>query len=116
MLYRSITKKLTTVDNSSERTVMFLITDGEDDSAGKDKEDYNVNPAVKKSKVPVYAVLLKNVSSKPNLSKIKNTKKNILNENYSRGYYNDCSSTKDVKKGLKKSTGILFDETYVLKL
>lgn len=114
VLYRSITKKLTTVDNSSERTVMFLITDGEDDSAGKDKEDYNVNPAVKKSKVPVYAVLLKNVSSKPNLSKIKNTKKNILNENYSRGYYKDCSSTKDVKKGFKEINRILFDETYVL--
>lgn len=114
VLYRSITKKLTTIDNSADRTLMLLITDGEDDSEGKDKENYNVNPAVKSSKVPVYGILLKNVSSKPDVKKIENTKKNVLNEKISRGYCRDCASVKDVKKGFEKINDIVFKETYVV--
>lgn len=115
VLYRSLTKKLTTIDNSSERTILLVITDGEDDSSGKDKENYNVNPAVAHSKVPLYGVLMKNIIGRPDNKKIKNTKKNILNDSYSRGYYRDCASVKDVKKGFKTIKKIVFDETYTVK-
>ncbi len=115
VLYRSITKELTNADNSRMRTVMILVTDGEDDSEGKDKDEYNVNPAVKCSKIPIYGVLIQNVSNFTDMDKINNTKKNILNERYSRGYSSDCASTADVKKGFERIKNILFDETYIVK-
>ena len=115
VLYRSITKELTNADNSRMRTVMILVTDGEDDSEGKDKEEYNVNPVVKCSKIPIYGILLQNVSSYTNIDKINNTKKNILNERYSRGYSSDCASIADVTKGFEQINRILFDETYIVK-
>ena len=115
VLYRSLTKKLTTIDNFSERTVLLVITDGEDDSSGKDKENYNVNPAVEHSKVPLYGILMKNVSSRQNTKKINNTKKNILNDSYSRGYYRDCANVKDIKKGFETIRRIIFDETYIVR-
>ncbi len=116
VLYRSLTELLLTVDNSSMRTVILLVTDGEDDSQGKNNKSYEVNPAVKSSRIPVYGLLLKNSVRHPDKDKIKNTKKNILNERNSRGYYEECLSTKDVTKGFNNIKNILYNETYIVTL
>lgn len=113
VLYRSLNQTLETVDNQSMRTVVMLITDGEDDSQGKNNRSYQVNSAVKNSKVPIYGILLKNDSKHPNKEKMRNTRKNILDEKISRGYYEECGTVSAVKKGFKNIKKILFRETYV---
>ncbi len=113
VLYRSLSEVLGTTDNSGMRTIVFVITDGEDDSQGKNNKSYEVNPIIKQSKIPVYGMLLQNVVKHPDKAKIKNTKKNILNEKISRGYYEECNSVKDVTKGFKNIKNILYKETYV---
>lgn len=115
VLYRSLTQILDTVDNSKQRTIILLITDGEDDSQGKNNKTYEVNPAVKNAKVPIYGILLKNISKKPNKEKMANTRKNILNERVSRGYYEECSTVKSVGEGFRNIKKILAD-TYVVSL
>lgn len=116
VLYRSLTQVLETVDNGKMRTVVLLITDGEDDSQGKNNRTYQVNPAVKNSKVPIYGILLKNISNHPDRRKMHNTRKNILEEKISRGYYEDCGSAKDVASGFRNIHDILYKETYIVKL
>lgn len=113
VLYRSLNQLLETTDNDSLRTVVILITDGEDDSQGKNNQTYQVNSAIKGSKVPVYGILLSNVSKFPDREKIQNTKKNILDEKISRGYYEECDTSKDVSNGFKNIRSILYQETYV---
>ncbi len=116
VLYRSLGQVIETIDNSKIRTVIILITDGEDDSQGKNNRSYQVNPAVRQSKAPIYGLLLENVSSSPNSEKIRNTRKNILNERVSRGYYEDCGSAWDVKKGFASIREILYQKTWVVTL
>jgi len=113
VLYRSLSEILGTSDNGSMRTIVLLITDGEDDSQGKNNKLYQVNPVVKQSKIPIYGILCKNTSGNPDKDKIKNTKKNILNEKASHGYYEECMSLKDVKKGFQNIQDILYKETYI---
>lgn len=116
VLYRSLTQILETADNSNERVVVLLLTDGEDDSQGKNNKTYQVNPAVKNTKIPVYGILLKNIGKHTNKEKIRNTKKNILEEKISRGYYKECENVQDVKKGFENIREILYDETYIVTL
>lgn len=115
-LYRSLTQILESTNGEKIRTVIVLITDGEDDSQGKSNKSYEVNPLVKKTKVPIYGLLLKNISKKPNKAKMANTRKNLLNESVSRGYFEVCSSKGNVKKGFKNIKSIIFDKTYVVSL
>lgn len=112
VLYRSLTQILQSADNAKTRTVILIITDGEDDSQGKNNKTYEVNPLVKTSKIPIYGILLKNVSRKPNKEKMANTRKNILNEQVSRGYYAECASTKSVARGFAQLQKI-WKQTYV---
>lgn len=114
VLYRSLTQILDSVDNSRQRTVVLLITDGEDDSQGKNNKTYEVNPAVKNSKVPIYGILLKNISKKPNKEKMANTRKNILNEQVSRGYFEECVSAGNVSSGFSVLNNIWQQKTYVV--
>lgn len=116
VLYRSLSEVLATADNDDIRTVVLIITDGEDDSQGKNNKSYQVNPVVKSSKIPVYGVLLKNIVKNPDKAKTRNTKKNILNEKISHGYYEECVQVKDVVKGFKNIREILYDGTYVATL
>lgn len=98
VLYRSLTKLLSGMDNTGQRTVVLLVTDGEDDSQGKDNKTYQVNAEVKQSCVPVYGVLLRNRSSSPDTQKIKNTRRYILEAG--RGYYEDCHTRADTAKSV----------------
>lgn len=116
VLYRSLTQVLGTADVEKLRTVVLLITDGEDDSQGKNNRTYQVNSAVKNSKIPIYGLLLKNVSSRQDKEKMRNTRKNILEEKIGRGYYEECSSVKDVSKGFQNIKSVLYKETYVVTL
>lgn len=116
VLYRSLTKVLEETDNNTMRTIVLVITDGEDDSQGKNNRTYQVNLAVKSSRVPVYGILLKNISQNPNKEKMNNTRKYILEEKQSRGYYEDCSTVQDVVSGFKNIQDILFQQTYVVTL
>ncbi len=114
VLYRSLTQILDSVDNGQQRTVVLLITDGEDDSQGKNNRTYEVNPAVRDSKVPIYGILLKNVSKKPDRVKMANTRKNILNEQIGRGYFEECNSAKSVSSGFSILKKIWMKDTYVV--
>lgn len=114
VLYRSLNQVLETADNIKQRTIILLLTDGEDDSQGKNNQTYQVNEVLKQSKIPIYGLLLENVSQHPNWQKIENTKRNIFDEKISRGYYEECNSSKAVAKGFQKIRQILYNETYVV--
>lgn len=116
VLYRSLTEILENVNGEKIRTVILLATDGEDDSQGKSNKSYEINPLVKKTKVPIYGLLFKNVSKKPNKAKMQNTRKHILNERVSRGYYEVCTSKKDVTKGIKNIKKIILQNTYIVTM
>ena len=126
ILYRSLNQVLeeqssqTSMDNL--RTVILLITDGEDDSDdinGKDNDKDATLENVRNSSIPVYGILLNNASRSPNIEKIKFTKNKLLNSDNSHGYYYNCSTELDtdtVKKAFKKITKILREETFVVNL
>lgn len=126
ILYRSLNQVLeeqssqSTMDNL--RTVILLVTDGEDDSddiKGKDNDKDATLENVKNSSIPVYGILLNNNTSNPNESKIKFTKNKILNSDNGHGYYYNCSAdagAETVKKAFKKMDKIFRKETYVVNL
>lgn len=126
ILYRSLNQVLeeqssqSTMDNL--RTVILLITDGEDDSddiKGKDNDKDETLENVKNSSIPVYGILLNNNTNYPNESKIKFTKNKILNADNGHGYYYNCSTdagAETVKKAFKKMDKIFRKETYVVNL
>ena len=89
VLYRSINEVLAEQTTPSMRTVMILITDGEDDSEGKDIDKKSTAKEVGDAMIPVYGILLHNTSLSPNKKKIAYTTNNILNEKNCRGYYAD---------------------------
>lgn len=119
VLYRSLNEVLTayTVAQPTMRTVVLLVTDGEDDSKGKDNSKESTLKNVREAMVPVYGIMLKNKSKKPNRSKEKSTYQ-LLEEKNSRGYnYDGChwnSSTKKVKEGFRVIRDILRKHTYVV--
>ncbi len=119
VLYRSLNEVLAayTGTQASMRTVILLVTDGEDDSQGKDNSKESTLKNVKDAMVPVYGILLKNKSKKPNKSKMNSTNR-ILEEKNSRGYNYDkshwSSSKAKVREGFRTIRDILQKQTYVV--
>ncbi len=124
VLYRSLNQILQEQSSPKKRTVILLITDGEDDSKGKDIDNVSTANTVKEASVPVYGIVL---SAKPASTgefekqdeKIDYTKNEILAAKNSRGYYCDCSvdaTAESVKNAFLTIQTILQEETYVLKL
>ena len=97
VLYRSLREVLEENPTVEKRTVVLLVTDGEDDSTGKNNDKEVIRKAVSESMIPVYGVLLYNKAQKPNKTKMKYTRDKILDEKNCRGYYADCSGTKSKK-------------------
>lgn len=119
VLYRSLNQLLAGNRSPHMRTVLLMITDGEDDSTGKDNSRESTVQQVKNATIPVYGILLKNISKKPNKKKIQCTTNQILAEENCRGYYADCSdrpSVKTIKKAFSTIQRILKKETYVIPL
>ncbi|MCI9532217.1 MAG: FHA domain-containing protein [Lachnospiraceae bacterium] len=124
VLYRSLNQILQEQASPKKRTVVLLITDGEDDSKGKDIDHVSTANTVKEASVPVYGIVLQ---AKPTSTgeyeeqdgKIEYTKNEILAAKNSRGYYCDCSvdaAPESVQNAFQTIQAILQDETYVLKL
>ena len=70
VLYRSLNEVLATWQAPVERSVVLMITDGEDDSRGKDIDQKSTADEVKNATIPVYGILLHNVARKPNKAKM----------------------------------------------
>ncbi len=118
VLYRSLNEVLAGQASPAMRTVVLLITDGEDDSAGKDIDKVSTEKEVKNASVPVYGVLLHRQTSGTD-KKVSYTKNKILAEKTCRGYYYDCSTNtkaESVKKAFSAINRILKKGTYVVNL
>ena len=118
VLYRSLNEVLASQTAPAKRTIVLLVTDGEDDSKGKDIDKVSTAEEVKEAYVPVYGVLLERNSGKAD-KKIEYTRNKILAEKNCRGYYYDCSvdsSANLVKKAFQTIDQILQKETYVVNL
>lgn len=119
VLYRSLNEVLAANTSPQMRTVLLLITDGEDDSKGKDIDGKSTASEMKNAMIPAYGILLHNKSRHPNKKKMNYTRNKILSEKNCRGYYYDCSfssSTKNVKKAFKTIDKILKKDTYITNL
>lgn len=124
VLYRSLNQILQEQASPRKRTVVLLITDGEDDSEGKDIDHVSTANTVKEAAVPVYGVVLNRKPSKSGNSeeqdeKISYTRNEILAEKNCRGYYYDCSvdaTEESVKKAFETIRNLLQKETYVVHL
>lgn len=118
VLYRSLNDVLAQHAAPGMRTVVLLITDGEDDSAGKNNSRQSTLENVKSAMIPVYCIMLNNQAKKPNKSKIHNTFR-IMEEKNSRGYCANCSangSVKNVREAFATIRKILYENTYVVNL
>lgn len=118
VLYRSLNDVLAGNRAPGIRTVVLLVTDGEDDSAGKNNSRQSTLKNVKEAVIPIYCVMLNNVAKKPNKKKIRHTFV-IMEEKNSRGYCEDCSgggSRKKVKKAFSKIREIIHKRTYVVHM
>lgn len=115
VLYRSLNEVLAENAAPELRTVVLLITDGEDDSSGKSNSKQSTLKNVQQAAIPVYCIMMNNVAKKPNRSKIKNTFV-IMEEKNSRGYCADCSgsdSKKKIKNAFSNIREIITKKTYV---
>ena len=75
------------------RTVIILITDGEDDSDeinGRNNDKDVTLENIKASSIPVYGILLDDTAKAPDEEKIKFTKNQLLNPVNGRGYFYNC--------------------------
>lgn len=118
VLYRSLNDVLAGNRAPGIRTVVLLVTDGEDDSAGKNNSRQSTLKNVKDAVIPVYCVMLNNVAKKPDKKKIRHTFV-IMEEKNCRGYCEDCSggsSKKKVKKAFSKIREIINKHTYVVHM
>lgn len=117
VLYRSLNQILAEQTSPTMRTVVLLVTDGEDDSEGKDIDKVSTAEEVKAATVPVYGVFLKRDISGLD-DKVEYTKNKILAEKNCRGYYYDCTSgsADSVKKAFSTIEKILEKKTYVVHL
>lgn len=118
VLYRSLNEILHEQASPKKRTVVLLITDGEDDSKGKDIDNVSTANTVRDASVPVYGILLANKSGKED-EKMSYTKNQILAEKNCRGYYADCSvnpSPEGVQAAFAEITQLLQKDTYVVNL
>lgn len=124
VLYRSLNQILKEEASPKKRTVVLLITDGEDDSKGKDIDNVSTAKTVKNASVPVYGILLNRKPSKSGRTeeqeeKIAYTRNEILEEKNCRGFYYDCSvddSEESVVNAFETIRTLLQKETYVVKL
>lgn len=124
VLYRSLNQILQEQVSPKIRTVVLLITDGEDDSEGKDMDNVSTVKTVQEASVPVYGILLNRKPSKiltqeEQEEKISYTRNEILAEKNCRGYYCDCSmdaTEESVKQAFEKLRTIWQKETYVVHL
>lgn len=118
VLYRSLNEILAGHAAPQMRTVVLLLTDGEDDSTGKSNSKESTLKNVQEALIPVYCIMMNNVAKKPNRSKINNTFR-IVEEKNSRGYCADCSgssSGKKIKKGFSAIREIINKKTLVVDL
>lgn len=118
VLYRSLNEILHEQASPKERTVVLLITDGEDDSKGKDIDNVSTANTVKEASVPVYGILLANKSGEED-EKMSYTKNQILAEKNCRGYYADCSvqpSPESVQAAFAQIQQLLQKDSYVVDL
>lgn len=124
VLYRSLNQILQEQASPKIRTVILLITDGEDDSKGKDIDNVSTAKTVQEASVPVYGVLLNRKPSQiltieEQEERISYTKNEILAEKNCRGYYHDCSvdaTEESVQKAFETLRFIWQRETYVVPL
>ena len=124
VLYRSLNQILKEQASPKIRTVVLLITDGEDDSKGKDMDNVSTVKTVQEASVPVYGILLNRKPSKILTQeeweeKTSYTRNEILAEKNCRGYYCDCSldaSEESVKQAFADLQRIWRQETYVVPL
>ncbi len=124
ILYRSLSEVLEEqagqADIEKNRTVIILITDGEDDSdelKGRNNDRNATLVNVQKTSIPVYGILLNSTARKPNEEKIKFTKNSILNASNGNGYYYNCSDKEDadiVSEAFKTIEQVLREQTYVI--
>lgn len=113
VLYRSINEILAETASVPMRTALILITDGEDDSEGKDNSIENTVNNVKNAAIPVYGILLKNRLSHQNRKKMQATENQILAG--SRGDYEKCGSVGAVSNAFTYIKKIIQKETYVVR-
>ena len=124
VLYRSLNQILQEQASPKIRTVILLITDGEDDSKGKDMDNVSTVKTVQEASVPVYGILLNRKPSKiltpeEQEERTSYTKNEILAEKNCRGYYYDCSleeTGESVKQAFETIYAIWQRETYVVHL
>lgn len=124
VLYRSLNQILQEQASPKIRTVILLITDGEDDSRGKDMDNVSTVKTVQEASVPVYGILLNRKPSKiltpeEQEERTSYTKNEILAEKNCRGYYYDCSleeTGESVKQAFETIYTIWQRETYVVHL
>lgn len=124
VLYRSLNQILQEQASPKIRTVILLITDGEDDSRGKDMDNVSTVKTVQEASVPVYGILLNRKPSKiltpeEQEERTSYTKNEILAEKNCRGYYYDCSLEETgecVKQAFETIYAIWQRETYVVHL
>ncbi len=118
VLYRSLNEVLHEQASPKVRTVVLLITDGQDDSKGKDIDNVSTANTVRDASVPVYGVILANKSGKED-EKMSYTKNQILAEKNCRGYYADCSvspSAEGVQAAFAEIQQLLMKDSYVVSL
>lgn len=118
VLYRSLNEILHEESSPKMRTIVLLITDGEDDSKGKDIDNVSTANTVKEASVPVYGILLANKKGTED-EKILYTKNQILAEKNCRGYYADCSvnpTVESVQTAFAEISQLIQKDTYVVKL
>ena len=124
VLYRSLNQILQEQVSPKMRTVILLITDGEDDSKGKDIDNVSTVKTVQEASVPVYGILLNRKPSQiltpeEQEERISYTRNEILAEKNCRGYYYDCSvdaTEESVKHAFETLSAIWQKETYVVHL
>lgn len=124
VLYRSLNQILREQTSPRIRTVVLLITDGEDDSRGKDMDNVSTVKTVQEASIPVYGILVNRKPSKvltkeEQEEKISYTRNEILAEKNCRGYYCDCSvdaTEESVKQAFADLQRIWQQETYVARL
>lgn len=112
VLYRSINEILAEEAAVPMRTVLLLITDGEDDSEGKDNSIENTVRNVKNASIPVYGILLKNTLSNQNKKKMKATENDILADQ--RGDYETCGSPGQVAGAFRYIKKVIRKQTYIV--
>lgn len=124
VLFRSLNQILQEQVSPKIRTVILLITDGEDDSQGKDIDNVSTVKTVQEASVPVYGILLNRkpsviLTAEEQEERISYTKNEILAEKNCRGYYYDCSvdaTEESVKQAFETLRTIWQKETYVVHL